>query len=413
MNARLLASALTCLLSFATAAAAQTTIRVEVDYMSNPAHSHRPAQAEIDAVVQMFAAQGIVLIVEIDDSVPELPTMSCDNPGMANFWTCSGPTSFSAYENVYRDHGVGWHYCLFIHRYDDGNGTGSSGKANSSNFFVVSLGGFANGIGTPFDRAATFAHELGHNLGLGHQAPQTPALGSGPYAPNLPSVMSYQYQLAGVKTRLECLGLVGSDHYFKDLDYSHGRMPPLQELFLSEQVGVGIHPVDWSCNDVIDAGTFTRDLDEDDKEPNWCESAGGLGIVYDYDEWSTIQDVADDPSAIRLLRDAPDYDCISAEEVMALADDPSSCYPGTQPNPTIEPNAPGKMIWVDPTNLGSQVGTGEYPYAYLDWAALFAPPHSILYLQPGTHVSSAGSGTSILLDKPLILTGPGGAVIAP
>jgi len=392
---------------------AQQTIRVEVDYMAvSGGHSHRPEQEEMDAVIRMFAAHGITLVIEIDDNIGHTGLVACNAPGNENFWNCTSPTSFSTVTNGFRDHGAGWHYAVFIHRYDDGAGIGSSGKSNGFNTFVVSLGGGANQIGTPFDRAATFAHELGHDLGLGHQSPATPALGSGPYAPNLASIMSYQYQLRGVKDQLECLGLVGDDHLFKNLDYSNGRLPPLKELFLSEQIGAGVHPVDWDCSGTIESGTTTRDLDEDDQDPNWCNTAGGIGIVHDYDEWSNIVDSADDPGLLDGTRVVQDYNCISFDEIRAMEDGPGDCYSGNQPDPTVvEPNAPGKMIWIDPANLGSQIGTGEFPYAYLDWGVLFAPDDSILYIQPGLHGSS--NGNPILLDKPMVLTGPGSAVIDP
>ena len=155
------------LLTLAGSGLAQQTIRVEIDYMEDQFHSHRPAQAELDAVVRMFAAHNTTLVVEIDDNVGHFNLMSCDDPGRENFWSCNSTNSFTSVANTFRDKGAGWHYCLFIHRYDDGDGIDSSGKANSSNFFVVSLGGGADQIGTPWDRAGTFAHELGHNLGLG------------------------------------------------------------------------------------------------------------------------------------------------------------------------------------------------------------------------------------------------------
>jgi len=338
-------------------------------------------------------------------------TLACNDPGNENFWTCTAPNSFSSIESVFRDQGAGWHYCLFAHRYDDGDGDGSSGKSNGWNTFIVTLGGWTDQIGTPWDRTGTFVHELGHDLGLGHQAPNTPLLGSGPYAPNLASVMSYQYQVRGVRTRLECLGLVGAEHLYKNLDYSHGRMAPLHELFLSEPVGVGIHAVDWDCNDLIEPDNKVRELDIDDGDANWCNAGGGLGTVYDYDEWSNIVDSSDDAGLLDGSRMARSYDCITFEEARAMEDAPGSC-PSAQPDPSVvEPEPSGKMIWVDPANQGSQLGNGEFPYAYLFWADLFAPAGSILYLQPGIHTDALGD--PILLTKPLILTGPGGAVIIP
>ena len=45
-----------------------TQINVEIDWMDNGSHSHQPSTSEIDAVVQMFACQGITLNVDISNS---------------------------------------------------------------------------------------------------------------------------------------------------------------------------------------------------------------------------------------------------------------------------------------------------------------------------------------------------------
>src|SRR4030095_11357907 len=84
----------------------------------------------------------------------------------------------------------GWHYCLFAHRYANGSGiiTCSSGLGEMpGDDFIVTLGCTSNAIGTPFDRAATFAHELGHNLGLDHCAFGN-CLAKGAYQENYASI---------------------------------------------------------------------------------------------------------------------------------------------------------------------------------------------------------------------------------
>ena len=54
------------------------------------------------------------------------------------------------------------------------SGTGSSGLAEiSGNDLCVTLGGFSGETGTAFQKASTFAHELGHNLGLRHYGLQS------------------------------------------------------------------------------------------------------------------------------------------------------------------------------------------------------------------------------------------------
>ena len=70
-----------------------------------------------------------------------------------------------------RGSGFELHYCIFGHDHEGANCqvTGNSGLAETpGNDLVVTLGQFTNQVGTPFDRAATLAHEFGHNLGLTH-----------------------------------------------------------------------------------------------------------------------------------------------------------------------------------------------------------------------------------------------------
>ena len=408
MSYRKSARALFATAALATPLTAQTNvIRVEVDYMEDAFHSHKLQQAEVDALVQMFACQGITLILDVDQAIPEQSFIRCPDPENDDFFSCTGPESFQALRTEYFHKGPGWHYAVMGHRYDAGNGTTSSGVAIQPGiFFIVTLGAFAGQTGSPFDRAATFAHELGHNLGLDHFSPDTSPIGRGPFAPNYPSVMSYQYQLNGVKTRLECLGLVGADHYFKDLDYSHGRMPELLEIALFEQRGVGIRQVDWDCDGLFDATPVVKDLDE--SFADWCQAGGGFGLVHDRDDWSSIMSVADQPADVRERLPKRIATCMSYEDRLAL-EAPGSC-PST-PSLSVEPCAPAEMVWVDPLHTGTAIGTGELPLVFLDIGLAFFPDHSIFYLQPGTQQLFAPG--PLVLDDPAVLVSPGGAVIDP
>lgn len=158
-------------------------------------HSHRPNASEIAAVVQMFACHGITLNVVIGRGIPEVEVMPLNpDPNGSFFDYDNGSTSFAYLKRTYFAHAndPGWHHCIFRHEYAqaDGTASGSSGLGETpGDDFVVTLGGFAGQVGTPWDRAATLAHEFGHNLGLGHGA-------FGAYPPNMPSIMSYFYQLS-------------------------------------------------------------------------------------------------------------------------------------------------------------------------------------------------------------------------
>ena len=382
---------------------AQTTIRVEIDYMDTPGCSHRPTQAEMDAVVAMFACQGINLIIDIDDAVPHILTMECPNPGTDSFFTCAGPSSFASYRSQFKDQSTSWHYCLFTHWYDDGNGIDSSGLAELPGNDLVVADGVLSGCSNaqPFWRAATFAHELGHNLGLNHFGPNSMGGNISEYAPNLPSVMAYRFQLRGVASQLAADGLIGNDHLFKELDFSSGLMPNLVESSLQEAVGLGIRPVDWDCSGGI-GGFVNKNLDV---QSDWCPVGADSDTLIDHDEWGQILSqpapiVTDDTIPV------PYVTCPGPGHGQAEGGCP------TVPALTNEACIGARMIWVDPNGFPLfTTGSGSRPYVSVDFALSLAPAGSILYLQPGTQALS--SPGPLVIDQPVVLAGPGGAVIDP
>lgn len=384
--------------------------------MVDATHSHQPSHAVIDALVQMFACQGITLNLFVDDAVPHVDVIRCVNLG-DDFWTCLGPASFRAYKATYADTNglLGWHYCLLGHDYDSGSGTGSSGLAElAGNDLVVTLGSFNGGAGgTDFEIAATIAHELGHNLGLDHRSPNSSFVtDSEDYAPNYASIMSYHYQLRGVATQMRCLGLVSNDHRLKDLDYSHGRMPDLFEFALDERVGVGINPVDFDCDGVVDSSTVNRDIDSDD---SWCDTGNGMGILRDHDDWANIVDYTFLAAVSADTTKHVSESCMTVAEHVAAQlkglQDPSSC-PGSTPTLSAEACISSQaMAWVDPSAVGALPdGSGSNPFRDLADALAITPEGSVLYLQAGTH---ANGGVPIVIDTPRVLEGPGGAVVDP
>lgn len=264
------------------------TINVEVDYMVGDDHSHELLQPEIDAVVEMFACHGIVMNIEISDPLPHVDVLGNIDGDVFNNPTPN--TGFAWIKSNYCDHlgEPGWHYCIMAHLYDFGAGTGSSGLAEiNGDDFIVSLGGAwtLDEVGTPFDRAGTFAHELGHNLGLRHSGDQSQGV-VGAYKPNYASIMCYRYQLNAVRQEMMCEGMTGECSPFRNLDYSSGTLPPLNENNLYETFGIGYGPVDWNCNGVIDQTPVTVDL-----AGFPCGSGTSYQTLTDYDDWSNITDV--------------------------------------------------------------------------------------------------------------------------
>ncbi len=289
-------------------AARPDTIRVEVDYMVGNGHSHKLQPAEVDMIVQAFACQGIVMIIEVSDSVPHF-----DNMTGASFFTNAAPNGFAWYKNNYMDHlgDPGWHYCIMVHQY---NGSGSSGLGEIfGDDFIVSLGAWTGQTGTPFDRAGTFMHELGHNLGLRHAGNQDEGA-IGQYKPNYASVMAYRYQVDAVRRGMLCTELADLlliDR--KNLDYSDGTRPSLDENALIESDGIGYGPVDWNCNGIIDDGPVSQDL----RNPFWCSSSSTLQVLNDYDDWDNLTDVTLFKSG-HIHQSEEVAECITYEEVQAM-----------------------------------------------------------------------------------------------
>jgi len=290
-----------------------SVINVEVDIMAAAGHIHQLYQAEIDMIVGMFACQGITINIEISDTIPETAVID-----MSNTFQTGGSAGFATLKSTWYDHvgQPGWHYCIMAHQYDLGGGpTTSSGYAEIlGDDFIVTLGAWSGQTGTPFDRAGTFVHELGHNLSLRHAGGQSENFYT-QYKPNYASVMTYRCQTLGVRKMNLCSGLVDNCHVapFHDLDYSHGLLPPLDEAALIEANGAGLGAVDWNCDFSINPAPVVKDLADYD----WCFANGTIGVSQDYDDWSNIVDVSYLASVASLaLR--PGTSCMALEDLEAL-----------------------------------------------------------------------------------------------
>ncbi len=331
----LFAPALTPAVGATPALAGTTTVNVEVDWFTAGDHDHAPSMCELDGVVQAFARRGVTLNIEFSDSIPETAALEfIDGSFSSGEW--------ATIETTYRDHpaGTGWHYGVFIHQYEfGGTPTTSSGLGELfGDEFMVSLGAWPGEVGTPFDRAGTFMHELGHNLGLSHSGDQSSSLVA-QYKPNLPSVMAYRYQTRGVRAQMECEGLVPSGHPFHQLDYSadHVCTLDIDETALDESVGIGYGPVDWNCDgDTVDVVAVDVSSQRD-----WCTSAGTQSIVADFDEWANIFSVADAPDFDVETRVIP---CMTREEADLIDAFFGSC---TEPDPCAPDLDPPHTCWID------------------------------------------------------------------
>ena len=170
-----------------------------------------------------------------------------------------------------------FHYCLFANK-QVGNGSGRGEWPG--NDFLITLGSSPE----KDDLAATFMHELGHNLGLHHG-------GNEPlnYKPNYISVMNYMFQLDSYGTG-------------RPLDFSVGNHNPLVESNLNENSGVGeaVKTV-WRLTNgsiAISAGNLAIDWNADGnivvnvqmnlnnfpQEPN----ANNDETLRDYNDWENL-----------------------------------------------------------------------------------------------------------------------------
>jgi uncharacterized repeat protein (TIGR01451 family) len=209
------------------------TIAIEIDYMAVPGpggHSHQPQAAAIAEAVAMFdnapvpavancpypgshKQTGVDLIVLIDDQLTEQTTFTCND-------------FIDPFKNLHFDAALRpyFHYSYWVH--DSEPGSSQSGvDCRWERDFLVSLGSWANNVGTVRDQSGTLVHELGHALGLGH--------GGGDhinYKPNYLSVMNYLYDPGGM--------LNTATNTF-ELDYSDLALKSLEETGLREPAGIG------------------------------------------------------------------------------------------------------------------------------------------------------------------------------
>lgn len=387
-----------------------SVINVEVDWMSggSPYHTHKPNQSEINAAIQMFACQGITLNVVLSDSVGHINVLK-RNPSncSASLFSYSGTNSYGAIKSANFDNsGGGWHYCLFAHQYEDQNcvTSGSSGLANGSADFIVTMGSFSGQIGTAWDRAATFAHELGHNLGLSHVGSMDEDT-TNAYIINLPSIMSYTFQLGGVRSRLECMGIVPPGlTLFKEMDYSHGYACTLNENALDEEFGMGISRIDWDCDGTVEGTNVAHDISNSRNTTDpafWCNLTGTRSILTDYDEWSNIRD---NTASIELAKQYPyvEYSCITSEEAEVISKLLAACV---QPSVSNESCTNDKMLYVESGAGGAHTGSCRNPFSSLGSAQTNAGSGDYLYLAPGNY------NEILTLNKKLLITGPGSSVV--
>lgn len=146
-----------------------------------------------------------------------------------------------------------YHYMIWANRYEDDDSSGYSFEVPGSDF-IVTLGGWNDGNGgTDGEKIGTFAHELGHNLGLRHGGDGVLCDGKRIYDYQrfaLPMLKEYQLR--------EGKGLGGSPvlrGYTTAFWLTHDKAQPVP----------GAGPSIWDQNGRIDSAPRRRDVNDDGK----------------------------------------------------------------------------------------------------------------------------------------------------
>src|SRR5262245_30408725 len=231
-------------------------------------HSHAPADTAIQMVVDAFRKHGVALHIDPQhNAIPEHQVVVLDVPG-SPFTSmdpnCAGSdaVSFTALKSQYFHPrwDLGWHYAIFCHFHTTDSQshanncpadplTGAKPDPTSVGFaalpgrdFVVAMANLEGcwtdletGLPLPCPSAydpmvaATFMHELGHNLGLQHGGDE-----SVNQKPNYVSVMNYLY--AGNPLPIITYSTSTPSGYSFRIDYSDEKLPDLVETALDETI---------------------------------------------------------------------------------------------------------------------------------------------------------------------------------
>lgn len=290
---------------------------LQIDYMADDKHSHKPKAEALKIVIDAFARAPVTnpdgkngINIHIDAGPDTIM-----NPVTKAIWkklseshrlkhqetlgTDYGGTDydFTAFQTIEKENFSAarqkiFRYCIFAHALG-GEVYGRSGWAYAipGTECIVTLGTFEDGEGTVTQQAGTLMHEFGHCLGLRHGGFENTH-----YKPNFLSVMNYLFQLKGLR------------YNSKDgtINYSFKTLPDLDENELDKTVGLNggadiqdygtryyykdgnknyqtvvnkaNGPIDWDMNGTYTETDTVADLNKD----------GKLTLLKGYNDWANL-----------------------------------------------------------------------------------------------------------------------------
>jgi CSLREA domain-containing protein len=341
-------------------------IFVEVDYMKEWIIDAKPFGAALRRVQEEFEEHNINLHLVwtneyelVDEAVPAIASIRFyerESGPLNDFWDlkwgdpaspCDGHFGTSEDRSkpncadILGARRLVYHYCIFGHDFKHPDLAGSSGAAQDilANNFMVTIdswndtsiknGGAKHNLEESRTRveAATFMHELGHDLGLRHGGADDIN-----YKPNYLSIMNYMFQFRHIVPD-------------RPLDYSREELAALDEYHLNEFDGIAFltppdqlrfkhtsftyydsatdtckfadgekfethKSIDWNLNDIlqldVEAGIHLEDDTSDPGGPEYCEKAAGyFDVLTGHSDWDSINYHFRASEAF--LEDIPDY----------------------------------------------------------------------------------------------------------
>jgi hypothetical protein len=285
---------------------------VEIDYMIN----HRPSNAALLSVVNAFKSApttqiagvtpGINLHILLDEQLPfhdvtipmdaAVGSTGAPHGGFLQlkqnyFGTTLEHTATAQIPQEYLNDLLDakaqvFHYSMWIHSLSATPKSSGYGEV-WGNDSIVSLGAFADGEGTVDQQAATFMHELGHNLKLNHGGSGTAATGYQNCKSNYLSLMNYAFQFKQ-----------GEGGYVvnRPIDFSRKNQLVLVESNLSELVGInasnptGLTTVYGPQSGLPTLGILTKILSTTNNPINWNRDADttDTGISVDVNDFDIL-----------------------------------------------------------------------------------------------------------------------------